>query len=213
MNVRLALVDDHAIIREGLRSLLGQNSFIEIVGEAATGRECLARIEEWRPDVVIMDISMPDINGIEVTRILKNQWPQIKVIIFSMHSTSEYIYRAFQAGTCGYVLKESIGSELINAIKAVQSNKRYLSKSLDDTDLEMNILAAAKSPLTSLSNRERQVLQLVVEGATSASIANRLTLSPKTVETYRSRIMEKLGLHDIPSLVKFAIQHGLTSVE
>ncbi|MDO9043342.1 MAG: response regulator transcription factor [Desulfocapsaceae bacterium] len=213
MNVRLALVDDHAIIREGLRSLLGQNSFIEIVGEAATGRECLARIEEWRPDVVIMDISMPDINGIEVTRILKNQWPQIKVIIFSMHSTSEYIYRAFQAGTCGYVLKESIGSELINAIKAVQSNKRYLSKSLDDTDLEMNILAAAKSPLTSLSNRERQVLQLVVEGATSASIANRLTLSPKTVETYRSRIMEKLGLHDIPSLVKFAIQHGLTSIE
>lgn len=213
MNVRLALVDDHAIIREGLRSLLEQNAFIEIVGEAATGRECLAKIEEWRPDVVIMDISMPDINGIEATRILKNQWPQIKVIIFSMHSTSEYIYRAFQAGTCGYVLKESIGSELINAIKAVQSNKRYLSKSLDDTDLEMNILAAAKSPLTSLSNRERQVLQLVVEGATSASIANRLTLSPKTVETYRSRIMEKLGLHDIPSLVKFAIQHGLTSVE
>jgi DNA-binding NarL/FixJ family response regulator len=212
MNVRLALVDDHAIIREGLRSLLGQNSYIEVVGEAATGRECLARIEEWHPDVVIMDISMPDINGIEATRILKKQWPQIKIIIFSMHSTSEYIYRAFQAGACGYVLKESMGSELIHAIKAVQSDKRYLSKSLDDTDLEMNILSAAKSPLISLSCRERQVLQLVVEGATSASIANRLDLSPKTVETYRSRIMEKLGLHDIPSLVKFAIQHGLTSI-
>ena len=211
MNVRLALVDDHAIIREGLRYILEQSSFIEVVGEAATGRECLARIEEWRPDMVIMDISMPDINGIEATRILKKQWPKIKIIIFSMHSSPEYIYRAFQAGACGYVLKESIGSELINAIKAVQSNKRYLSKSL--TDLEMNILSAARSPLISLSCRERQVLQLVVEGATSASIANRLALSPKTVETYRSRIMEKLGLHDIPSLVKFAIQHGLTSID
>jgi DNA-binding NarL/FixJ family response regulator len=213
MNVRLALVDDHSIIREGLRYLLGQNSLIEIVGEAATGRECLARIEEWRPDVVIMDISMPDINGIEATRILKNQWPLIKIIIFSMHSSSEYIYRAFQAGACGYVLKESMGTELINAIKTVQSNKRYLSRSLDNNDFEMNILSAAKSPLISLSCRERQVLQLVVEGATSASIANRLTLSPKTVETYRSRIMEKLDLHDIPALVKFAIQQGLTSID
>jgi DNA-binding NarL/FixJ family response regulator len=160
-----------------------------------------------------MDISMPDINGIEATQILKKQWPLIKIIIFSMHSTPEHIYRAFQAGAYGYVLKESMGGEIIDAIKTVQSDKRYLSKSLDDTDLEMNILSAAKSPLISLSCRERQVLQLVVEGATSASIASRLTLSPKTVDTYRSRIMEKLGLHDIPSLVKFAIQQGLTSIE
>lgn len=212
MNVRLALVDDHAIIREGLRYLLEQSSFIKVIGEAATGRECLARIEEWRPDMVIMDIAMPDINGIEATRLIKGQWPQVKVIILSVHSTSEHIYRSFEAGACGYVLKESIGEELINAIKAAQGNKRYLSMSIDDADIEMKILFAARSPLTSLSNRERQVLQLVVEGATSAHIAKQLALSPKTVETYRSRIMQKLGLHDTPSLVKFALQHGLTTI-
>ncbi len=212
MNVRLALVDDHAIIREGLRYLLEQSSFIKVIGEAATGRECLARIEEWRPDMVIMDIAMPDINGIEATRLIKEQWPQVKVIILSVHSTSEHIYRAFEAGACGYVLKESIGEELINAIKAAQGNKRYLSMSIDDANLEMKVLSAARSPLTSLSNRERQVLQLVVEGNTSAYIAGQLALSPKTVETYRSRIMQKLGLHDTPSLVKFALQHGLTTI-
>jgi len=212
MNVRLALVDDHAIIREGLRYLLEQSSFIKVIGEAATGRECLARIEEWRPDVVIMDIAMPDLNGIEATRLIKMQWPQVKVVILSVHSTSEHIYRAFEAGACGYVLKESIGEELINAIKASQGNKRYLSMSIDDADIEMKILFAARSPFTSLSNRERQVLQLVVEGNTSAHIAGQLALSPKTVETYRSRIMQKLGLHDTPSLVKFALQHGLTTI-
>lgn len=212
MNVRLALVDDHAIIREGLRALLEQSSFIEVIGEAATGRECLARIEEWRPDVVIMDIAMPDLNGIEATRLIKMQWPQVKVVILSVHSTSEHIYRSFEAGACGYVLKESIGAELVNAIKAAHGNKRYLSLSIHDTYLEMKIMSTARSPLTSLSNRERQVLQLVVEGATSAQIAGQLALSPKTVETYRSRIMQKLGLHDTPSLVKFALQHGLTTI-
>lgn len=212
MNVRLALVDDHAIIREGLRSLLEQSSFIQVIGEAATGRECLARIEEWRPDVVIMDIAMPDLNGIEATRLIKMQWPQVKVVILSVHSTSEHIYRAFEAGACGYVLKESIGAELVNAIKAAHGNKRYLSLSIHDAYLEMKIMSTTRSPLTSLSNRERQVLQLVVEGATSAQIAGQLALSPKTVETYRSRIMQKLGLHDTPSLVKFALQHGLTTI-
>ena len=211
MPVRLALVDDHAIIREGLRALLKQSPLIQVVGEAATGRECLTSIESWQPDVVIMDITMPDINGIEATRLIKEQWPQIKVIILSMHSTSEYIYRAFEAGACGYVLKDSIGDELISAIRSACTNKRYLSTSLQDADIERKFLSACKSPLDGLSNRERQVLQLVVEGATSTSIADRLALSPKTVETYRSRIMQKLDLHDIPSLVKFAIQHGLTT--
>lgn len=213
MMVRLALVDDHAMIREGLRSLLKDTPFIKVVGEAATGRECLARIEEWQPDMVIMDIAMPDLNGIEATHLLKMQWPLIKVVILSAHSSSEYIYRAFAAGACGYVLKESIGQELIDAIRTVQGNKHYLSKGIDDMDIDPKILSAARSPLGSLSNRERQVLQLVVEGATSAHIAEQLGLSPKTVETYRSRIMHKLCLHDTPSLVKFAIQQGLTTIE
>lgn len=213
MKLRLALVDDHAIIREGLRSLLERNQLFEIVGEAATGRHCLALIAEWQPDVVIMDIAMPELNGIETTRLIKEQWPQIKVIILSVHSTSEHIYRAFQAGASGYVMKESIGTELLSAINAARCNKRYLSLSIRDTDIEINILAAARSPVSSLSTRERQVLQLVVEGATSVYIAGQLDISPKTVETYRSRIMEKLGLHDIPALVKFAIQHHLTSID
>lgn len=211
--MRLALVDDHAIIREGLRALLEQNSFIRVVGEAATGHECLAKIENWQADVVIMDISMPDINGIEATRIIRKQWPQIKIIILSMHSNTEYIYRAFEAGACGYVLKDSIGEELISAIKAAHYNKRYLSSSLKDADIEMKFLSAASSPLTGLSDRERQVLQLVVEGNTSIHIAKHLSLSPKTVETYRSRIMQKLDLHDTSSLVKFAILHGLTTLD
>ncbi len=213
MNLRLALVDDHAIIREGLRSLLERNQLFQIVGEAATGRQCLTLIEEWQPDVVIMDIAMPELNGIETTRLIKEQWPQIKVIILSVHSTSEHIYRAFQAGASSYVLKESIGTELLGAINAARYNKRYLSLSIRNTDIETNILSAARSPVTSLSNRERQVLQLVVEGATSVYIAGQLDISPKTVETYRSRIMEKLDLHDIPALVKFAIQHHLTSID
>ncbi|MFH2122455.1 MAG: response regulator transcription factor [Pseudomonadota bacterium] len=213
MKIRVALVDDHAIIREGLRVLLEQNSIIQIVGEAATGRECLAKIESWQPDVVVMDISMPDINGIEATRLIKEKWPQIKVVVLSMHSNLEYIYRAFEAGACGYVLKDSIGDELIKAIRTTLVNKRYLSRSLQYTDIDEKFLSACKSPLTGLSKRERQVLQLVVEGKTSAYIAGQLDLSPKTVETYRSRIMHKLDLRDTPSLVKFAILHGLTSLE
>ena len=160
-----------------------------------------------------MDIAMPGLNGIETTRQIKKHWPWIRVVILSVHSTSEHIYRAFEAGACGYVLKESAGGELVSAIKAAQFSKRYLSESIYDTDLETKILSAARSPLTGLSSRERQVLQLVVDGGTSAHIAGLLTLSPKTVETYRSRIMEKLGLHDIPSLVKFAILHGVTTAD
>jgi DNA-binding NarL/FixJ family response regulator len=211
--IRLALVDDHAIVREGLRALLEQSSIIQVVGEAATGRECLSMIENWQPDMVVMDISMPDINGIEATRLIQEKWPQIKVVILSMHSSSEYIYRAFEAGAFGYVLKDSIGDELLKGIKTVFANKRYLSASLQNADIEAKFLSASQSPLTGLSNRERQVLQLVVEGKTSAYIAEQLDLSPKTVETYRSRIKYKLDLHDTPSLVKFAIRHGLTSLE
>lgn len=213
MNIRVALVDDHAMIREGLRSLLEKSGFIEVVGEAATGAECLTMLEAWRPEVVVMDISMPELNGIETTREITRQWPGVRVVILSVHSTTEHVYQAFAAGAMGYVLKESIGKELFKAIRAAHGARRYLSEKIEATGGEQFLPSVAqKSPLESLSRRERQVLQLVVEGHASVEIAARLVLSAKTVETYRSRLMQKLGVHDITALVKFAIQHGLTTL-
>jgi len=212
MSIRIALVDDHAMIREGLRAFLEKNTFLKVVGEAATGAECLAMLEAWRPEVVIMDISMPDLNGIETTREIARQWPLVKVVILSVHSTTEHVSQAFAAGAIGYVLKESIGRELLMAIRAAHGTRRYLSEKIEATGWRYVASGMAKSPLESLSRRERQVLQLVVEGHASVEIAARLDLSAKTVETYRSRLMQKLGVQDITALVKFAIQHGLTTL-
>lgn len=163
--------------------------------------------------MVVMDISMPEMNGIETTREILARWPMLKVVILSVHSTVEHVYQAFSAGVSGYVLKESLGRELVTAIKAAHCGRRYVSGKIDEQDVQDMLLANKKSPLASLSKRERQVLQLVVEGYASSVIAEQLVLSPKTVETYRSRLMQKLGVSDITGLVKFAIQHGLTTIE
>lgn len=213
MKIRVALVDDHAMIREGLHSLLERISFIEVVGNAATGVECLTMLEAWRPDVVVMDIAMPELNGIETTREIVRQWPLVKVVILSVHSTTEHVYQAFAAGAYGYVLKESIGKELLKAIRSAHCVKRYLSEKIEATGWSYVSSLKTKSPLESLSKRERQVLQLMVEGHASVKIAARLGLSTKTVETYRCRLMQKLGVPEITALVKFAIQHGLTTFE
>jgi DNA-binding NarL/FixJ family response regulator len=160
-----------------------------------------------------MDITMPELNGIETTREISRQWPEVRVIILSVHSTTEHVYQAFAAGALGYVLKESAGKELLKAIRAAHCAKRYLSHKIEATvSGHLMLPLAIKSPLKNLSLRERQVLQLVVEGHASVDIAARLALSPKTVETYRSRLMQKLGVRDITALVKFAIQHGLTTL-
>lgn len=213
MNVRILLVDDHAIVREGLRYLLQSVPEFTVVAEAASGREALRMIAEQAPEVVVMDISMPDLNGIEATREIRTRWPQVRVIILSVHSTLEHVHQAFAGGACSYVLKESIGRELINAIRTTQSGKPYVSKKIEAAWGQHALSETwARSPLESLSTRERQVLQLVVEGRTSAEIAGQLALSPKTVETYRSRLMQKLGMKDITALVKFAIQHGVTTL-
>ena len=213
MNIRVALVDDHAMMREGLSSLFEKHGFIKVVGEAATGVECLAMLEIWRPNVVVMDITMPELNGIETTREISRQWPEVRVVILSVHSTTEHVYQAFAAGALGYVLKESAGKELLNAIRAAHCAKRYLSHKIEaNVSGQLMLPLAIKSPLKNLSLRERQVLQLVVEGHASVDIADRLALSAKTVETYRSRLMQKLGVRNITALVKFAIQHGLTTL-
>ena len=217
MSITVFLADDHAVVRDGLRVLLEAQPDIRVIGDAADGRETVRRVTLLCPDVVVLDIAMPELNGIEAAREIAQVCPSTQVIILSMHSTTVHIFRALQAGARGYLLKESAGIEVVNAVRAVHAGRRYLSQRISDSLIDDYVhqrqAAEAQSPLARLSPRERQVLQLVVEGKSSAEIAGILSLSLKTVETYRSRLMHKLGISDLPGLVKFAIQHGLTPLE
>lgn len=214
MLITVYLVDDHRILREGLRILLELKGDIRVVGEAEDGRKALDGILKARPDVVLMDITMPELNGIDATQNIMLKLPQTKVIILSVHSDTEHIYRAFQAGAKGYLLKESAGDEVVKAVHAVYQDRQYISQKLSDVlPLSYARQRQVRSPFELLSAREREVLQLTVQGATSAMIAGKLALSPKTVDTYRSRLMEKLGVQNLPELVRFAIKHGLTPPE
>lgn len=208
--ITVYLVDDQRILREGLRALLELDGGIHVVGEAAEGRTALDGILAVQPEVVLMDVTMPELNGIDATQILTQKAPHIKVIILSVHSDPEHVYRAFQAGASGYLLKESAGAEVLAAVRAAKQDRRYVSPKIADA---LALRRDPRSPFESLSAREREVLQLTVAGATSAVIAGKLNLSPKTVDTYRSRVMEKLGAQNLPELVRMAIKHGLTPAE
>lgn len=211
MSISVFLADDHGILRDGLRMLLEAQRDICVVGEAEEGRQAVSGILSSKPDIVLMDITMPELNGIEATRQIQEELPAIKVVILSVHGDSEHVYRAFQAGARGYMLKESAGSEVVEAVRTVYAGRRYLSKKLTEAGLDEYIYERqSRSPIDQLSGREREVFQLTVEGNTSAAIAEKLALSPKTVDTYRSRVMEKLGVDDITGLVRYAIRHGLT---
>jgi DNA-binding NarL/FixJ family response regulator len=210
MTIRVLIADDHAMMRDGLRSLLGASTGISVVGEVDNGREALQRAQDLAPDVVVMDIAMPDLNGIEAAAMIRARRPGARIVILSMHSSTEHVYRAFAAGAAGYVLKASASAEVISAVRTVHAGQRYLSPALHDSCADILQGAAHASPLDSLSPREREVLQLVVEGKSSAAIAAVVHLSPKSVETYRSRLMKKLGVGDLPALVKFALEHGIT---
>lgn len=212
MMITVLLADDHTVVRDGLRVLLEGQDEIRVVGLASDGREAVQMTLDLCPSVVLMDIAMPGLNGIEATHQIRENCPDSHIVILSMYATSEYIYRALQAGALGYLLKESAGSEVVDAIRAVSAGKMYISRKIQ-TKLGKNINDQKKSPLERLSRREREVLQLTVEGKTSMQIGDILSLSPKSVDTYRSRIMKKLDIHDTPALVKFAIQHGLTALE
>ena len=208
MNLKVLLVDDHAVMREGLAALLSRAG-IDVIGTASNGREAVRLARELVPDAVVMDISMPDLNGIEATRQIRVRAPSVRIVMLSMHANREHVHQALAAGADGYVLKEAAATEVATAVRAVAAGRRYLSPVIESAMLEAGG-SAARGPLESLSARERQVLQLVVEGGSSAEIARTVHLSPKTVETYRSRLMKKLGVHDVTALVKFAVQHGLT---
>ena len=214
MRIRVLLADDHAIVRDGLRALLGIQPDLTVVGDAATGREAVAAAADLHPDIVLLDIAMPDLNGIDAARRIREVCPSARVVILSMHSTGEHVYQALQAGAHGYLLKQSAGSEVIDAIRAVHAGRYYLSQKLSEAVIEDYVryreAAAPESPLARLSSREREILQLIVEGKSRSEIATALSLSMKTVDTYRSRMLDKLGIADVPSLVKLAMQHGLT---
>lgn len=217
MSVAVYLVDDHAVLRDGLRLLLQMQADIEVVGEAANGRDAVQGVARSRPDVVILDVIMPELNGIEAARQILADNPAVKIIILSMNSNSEHVFRALEAGARGYLLKASAGSEVVEAVRAVYAGRRYLSQDISDTMIDEYVRqrksAEADNPLALLSPRELEVLQLIVEGRTYADIAGRLALSPDTIKTYRSRLMQKLDINDLPGLVKFAIVHGLTSLD
>jgi RNA polymerase sigma factor (sigma-70 family) len=217
MTITVFLVDDHAIVRDGLRVLLGSQPDIDVIGDAADGRSAIQQVEQLRPHIVVMDIAMPEMNGIEATYEIRHSSSPAQVVILSMYATPEHIFRAFDAGASGYLLKESAGVEVVNAVREVAAGHLYLSQKISEKVVEDYVRqrkeASVQSPLELLSPREREVLQLVVEGKSSVEIAELLYLSTKTVETYRHRLMQKLSIGDIPSLVKFAIRHGLIPLE
>jgi len=215
MSVTIFLADDHSVLRDGLGMLLETQPDFKVVGAASNGREAIEQIQKLEPDIAILDIAMPEVNGLDVARYLNRNCPNTQVIMLSMHRTTEHIIQALEAGARGYVLKESAGDEVIGAIRTAQSGGRYLSQAVSSVALDYYVRQAGtrSSPLDRLNEREREILCLLADGQTSVEISERLTLSPRTVDNYRSVIMQKLNIHHLPGLVKFAIQHGLISLE
>jgi DNA-binding NarL/FixJ family response regulator len=204
------IVDDHGIVRDGIRALLGREDGLAVVGLAATGEQAVLTAGRLRPDVVIMDLVLPILNGIDATKRILASLPQTKVIVLSACSTSEHVYLALRAGVRGYVIKDAAGAELVRAVQTVLSGKQYLSASVTEALAnECPSQVVRSSPLERLSRREREVLHLTVEGYSSTQIAQHLSLSPKTVDTYRSRLMQKLGVSNRSTLIRFAIQHAM----
>ena len=213
--VRVLLAEDHVLVRTGIRALLEKIRGVEVVGEASDGHEALQLIEKLRPDIVMMDIAMPELNGLEATKYIAKEFPQVRVIILSMHASEEYARRAVRAGASGYILKGGTLAELELALKAVANRETYLTPSVSKFVLEdySRRLNAEVSPLDQLTPRQREILQLVAEGRTSEYIGKKLNISPKTVESHRSQIMDRLDIHDIAGLVRFAIRVGLVTVD
>jgi DNA-binding NarL/FixJ family response regulator len=214
VSIGVLLVDDHAILRDGLKTLLEAQSDLRVVGEAVNGRDAITAAAELRPEVIVMDISMPDMNGVEAARRIHLAHPETRIVMLSMHGNAEHVYRALEAGASGYLLKESAGNELVAAIRAVHAGRRYLTEKVNELVIAGYLgERRAASPLESLSKRERDILQHVVDGRSNKDVARLLNISIKTVETYRSRMLQKLGIRNVAELVKFAISHGLTQAK
>jgi two-component system, NarL family, response regulator NreC len=206
--IRILLADDHAVVRQGFKMILGAQSDMEIVGEAGNGRDAVEMAEKLRPDVVVMDVAMPELNGIEATRRLLANAPHARVLALSMHKDSVYVREILRAGARGYLLKDSIAADLVAAVRAVASGEGYISPAVSGAVLE-DYRRHVTNPIDLLTSREREVLQMLAEGKTNKEIAVVLNLSVYTVDAHRGRIMEKLNLHSINELVRFAVRNGL----
>ncbi|HEY3277342.1 MAG TPA: response regulator transcription factor [Syntrophorhabdaceae bacterium] len=212
--IRVFLADDHPIVRTGVQLMLDGQADMNVIGVAGNGRAAVREVMKLRPDVAVMDITMPELNGIDATEQICEKNPSTRVIILSMHSDMPHVFRALRAGASGYVMKESEAEELISAVRAVHNGGRHLSepiaeKLIDDYILHYRYIEQG-DPLSKLSSREKEILLYVVQGKTSKEIGSALGLSKKTVNTYRYRVMEKLSITDIPGLVRFGMQNGLT---
>lgn len=213
--LRVILADDHTLVRAGLRSLVEQLKDVEVVAEANNGYEVLALMPVHRPDVVLMDITMPGMNGLDAALHLRKDFPDVKIIILSMHASEEYVLQALRAGASGYLVKDSAPLELELALQAVSRGETYLSPPISRQVVESYLqrVGQGEQPLSFLTGRQREILQFVAEGNSTKDIARKLDLSVKTVETHRAQLMERLDIHDVAGLVRFAIRHGLVSPE
>jgi DNA-binding NarL/FixJ family response regulator len=213
--IRILLCDDHLLIRASLKSLIGEFPGIDVVGEAGDGREALEHVARLRPNVVVMDIAMPGLNGLEATRRLVKEHPQVRVVMLSMHADESHVLQALRAGASGYVLKGSAPRELEMAIEAVARGEIFLSPAISKhvIDVYLNRAEGQTNSLDLLTPRQREILQLIAEGKSSKQIAQMLDASVKTIESHRASLMERLDIHDVAGLVRYAIRHGLVSPE
>jgi DNA-binding NarL/FixJ family response regulator len=214
--IRVILADDHPIVRAGIRETLKEVPGVEVVGEASDGREALKLVKTVQPDVVFMDISMPNLNGLEATERIIKAFPNVRVVILSRHENEDYYWRALKMGASGYLLKNALTTELKAALQRVVGGEVYLSREISNRlrdKLPLQQIARARSPVEQLTDRQRDILQLIAEGQTTKGIALILKLSPKTVEYHRMQLMHRLNIFDIPGLVRFAVRAGLVSQE
>jgi len=216
VSIRVVLVEDHTIVRQGLRTLLEKGPDLEVSGETGSGREAVELVRKLIPKVVIMDITLPGLNGIEATQQITAEFPDTKVLILSIHSDARFVARALKAGASGYLLKDCAFEELISAISAVVANRTYLSPRIANIVVKeylRGLRDKESSTFSTLTRREREILQLIAEGQTTKEIAFSLGISVKTVETHRRNLMEKLGTNTLAELIKYAFREGLTSLD
>jgi two-component system, NarL family, nitrate/nitrite response regulator NarL len=212
--IKVLVADDHPVVRKGLQSCLSRQGRVKVVGEAADGEEALRQTRQLSPDVVLMDINMPGMNGLAVTEVLRKEAPEIKVLVVSVHSNKDYIFRVIQAGAHGYVSKEAPPEELLRAIETVHSGEPFFSEEIARAALSEFVTSGGKKePFSQLTSREREVLVLIAEGKSNKEIADKLGIGVRTIETHRERIMRRLNIHSVAGLTKYAIANGLISLE